>query len=294
MTGFDTYCVSTPAEEHLKRRFYKQKNYALESRSRIWRKGLGMRKNRIRVKWESGKPVICGWLSSNSAYTAELAGHAGFDCVNIDLQHGMTGFESAQLMLHALSATPATPIVRVPSVEATLMMKVLDAGSYGIICPMVEDKETAKTFVAATRYPPLGNRSFGPARGLLYGGPDYFKDADETIVRLAMIETAEGLEQIDAVSSVQGLDGVFIGPNDLALSLGYDPSPDPTEPPVVEAIKDILQSAKSHGRHAGIFCPSGVVAQRRIEEGFDFVVPNSDVNLLKKTMKEEIAAIGEW
>ncbi|MEO1226848.1 MAG: aldolase/citrate lyase family protein [Pseudomonadota bacterium] len=250
-----------------------------------------MRTNRVRETWEAGMPVVSGWLSIGNSYSAEAAGHSGYHCVTVDLQHGMIDLQAAIFMLQAISATPATPMIRVPSLEPALIMKVLDAGAYGVICPMVDTAEEAASFVAATRYPPSGSRSFGPSRGLLYGGADYFDHANETIVRLAMIETLSGLENVEAICQVDGLDGVFIGPNDLGLALGQGHAADPTHPDVLQAITQILNAAKGHGRHAGIFCPSGQVAQRRIDDGFDFVVPNSDMNLLRNSIARELADI---
>lgn len=249
-----------------------------------------MRENRIQTRWAAGETVVSGWLSIGNSYTAELAGWSGYDCVLIDLQHGMTDVQTMIGMLQALSSTPATPIVRVGSLDPALIMKCLDAGAYGIMCPMVNSAEEARAFVAATRYPPLGNRSFGPARGLLYGGPDYFDHADRTIIRLAMIETQQGLDALDEICAVDGLDGIFVGPNDLGLAMGRGTLGDPTDAQVKAAILRCLASAKAHGKHAGLFCPSSSVAARRAAEGFDFVVPNSEVNLLKSAMVSEAKA----
>ena len=246
-----------------------------------------MRPNEVRRRWAAKEPVICGWLSLGSSYAAEVVGWSGVDCVTADLQHGMADVQSIIGMLQAISATPASPFVRVPSLDPPMLMKVLDAGAYGVICPMVDTVEQARTLVEATTYPPRGNRSFGPARGLLYGGSDYFAAADETIVRLAMIETAAGLEAVEAICAVEGLDGIFVGPNDLGLALGKGVSGDPTDPLVRDAIARCVRAAKQAGKHIGIFCPSGAVAARCISEGFDFVVPNSDVNLMKAAVTAE-------
>lgn len=248
-----------------------------------------MRANKIRERWQAGEPAVSAWLSVGNSYMAEIAGYSGADCVTVDLQHGMTDTQSMIGMLQAISATPATPIVRVPSREAALVMKCLDAGAYGVICPMVNSAKEAAQFVAATRYPPLGNRSYGPARGLLYGGADYLAQADQAIVRLAMIETVGGVTSIEDISAVDGLDGVFIGPNDLGLALGKGAAADPVDGDVCRAIERCLKGARRVEKHAGIFCPSGAVAARRIQEGFDFVVVSSDANLLKEAMASEVA-----
>ncbi|MCP4385121.1 MAG: 2,4-dihydroxyhept-2-ene-1,7-dioic acid aldolase [Hyphomicrobiales bacterium] len=249
-----------------------------------------MRPNRVRECWAEGRPAISGWLSIGNSYSAEIVGMSGVDCVTIDLQHAMTDISDMISMLQAISATPATPFVRVPNTEPGIIMKALDAGSYGIICPLVNSVDDAQAVVHAASYPPAGGRSFGPSRGLLYGGPDYAQHADETIVRLAMIETREGLAAVEEICALDGIDGIFIGPNDLGLNLGKGTSADPTDPEVTGAIDHCLGAAKAAGKRAGLFCPSGAVARRRATEGFDFVVPNSDANLLKASLAAELSA----
>lgn len=249
-----------------------------------------MRSNRVRECWAAGQPVISAWLSIGSGYAAEIAGSSGVDCAVVDLQHGMSDIQGMIAMLQAISATPAAPLVRVPSLDPPLIMKALDAGAYGVICPMINTVKDAEVFIATTRYPPYGCRSFGPARGLLYGGADYFAAADQTIIRLAMIETEPGLTVVEDICCVDGVDGIFIGPNDLSLALGRGPSNDPTDDVVVKAVARCCVAARSKGKHAGIFSPSGASAAARIAEGFDFVVPNSDANLLRRAMTAEANA----
>jgi 4-hydroxy-2-oxoheptanedioate aldolase len=243
-----------------------------------------MRASRVRERWQGGEAVLSAWLSVGNSYLAELAGYSGVDCVTVDLQHGMTDVQTLIGMLQAISATPATPFVRVPGCDPALIMKALDAGAYGVICPMVNSVAEASAFVAATRYPPAGIRSFGPARGLLYGGADYFDHADATLVRLAMIETAAGLAAVNEICAVEGLDGIFIGPSDLGLALGKGAAVDPTDEAVLGSIQRCLKAARDAGKRAGIFCPSGSVAARRVRDGFDFVVPGSDANLFKEAI----------
>lgn len=249
-----------------------------------------MRANKVRELWQANEPAVCAWLSIGNTYSAEIAGWSGADCVLVDLQHGMTDVQTMIGMLQAISTTPATPFVRVPSLDQPLIMKALDAGAYGIVCPMIDSPEEAEALVAATRYPPAGLRSFGPARALLYGGSDYFTGADATLVRLAMIETAAGLAAVDQICAVAGLDGVFVGPNDLGLALGREPAGDPTDKTVIDAVARCRDAARAQGKHAGIFCPSGDVGARRAAEGFDFIVPNSDANLLRSALTREVSA----
>lgn len=252
-----------------------------------------MRPNKVLECWERGAAAVSAWLSIGNSYSAEIIGWSGVDCVTVDLQHGMTDVQAMIAMLQAISATPATPFVRVPACDPALLMKALDAGAYGVICPMINNADEARAFVSATRYPPYGERSFGPSRGLLYGGADYFSNADKTIVRLAMIETVAGLEAVEEIAAVDGLDGIFIGPNDLGLTLGKGPAGDPTDPAVLAAIARCRKAALQHKKHIGMFCPSGLVAARWTAEGFDFVVPNSDANHLKAATAAEVRAARE-
>ena len=248
-----------------------------------------MRSNQVRSLWSEEKTAISGWLSIGNSYSAEIVGHSGVDCVTIDLQHAMTDISDMIHMLQAISATPAVPFVRVPGKDPTVIMKSLDAGAYGLICPLVNSADEARAFVDASMYPPAGSRSFGPSRGLLYGGANYVEHANDTIVRLAMIETREGLVAVREICEVDGLDGIFVGPNDLGLSFGKGTASDPTEKDVCVAIETCLAAARAAGKTAGIFCPNGQVARRRKDQGFRFVVPGSDANLLKSALSSELA-----
>ncbi|TWX64352.1 2,4-dihydroxyhept-2-ene-1,7-dioic acid aldolase [Colwellia demingiae] len=257
-----------------------------------------MRDNLIRQIWADGGAVVNGWLAIPSSFSAEVMAHQGWDSLTIDMQHGVTDYTSLIPMLTAISTTTTMPVVRVPWLEPGILMKVLDAGAYGVICPMVNTAEDAKAFVSYTTYPPLGQRSFGPIRSLLYAGADYPKYADDTIVRFAMIETKEALENLDAILSVDGIDAIYIGPADLSNALGCTPKFDQDEPLVVEAIDHILSRAKAHGVVAGIHNASAEYAKRMIKKGFQFVTIGSDVRLMVggaqqvlQTMKEDTESI---
>ncbi|KNC08598.1 2,4-dihydroxyhept-2-ene-1,7-dioic acid aldolase [Klebsiella sp. RIT-PI-d] len=248
-----------------------------------------MRKNRLKTAFRENTPIINGWLAIPSGYSAEIIGHQGYDAVTVDLQHGMIDFASALTMLQALSATPAVPLVRVADNNPAQIMRVLDAGAYGAICPMISSAEQARCFVAACRYPPLGVRSFGPARGLLYGGSDYPQHANNEILTLAMIETREGLANLDAILDTDGLDGVFIGPNDLSLTLTGSASAESQHPAMLAAVNKVIECCHKHQKMAGIFCTSGAAAAERIVQGFHFVTPANDVMQLGRASREAIA-----
>lgn len=248
-----------------------------------------MRPNLLKQKFLAGETIVNAWLSIPSGYAAEVVASQGFDSVTVDLQHGMIGFDSAVSMLQAISITSATPLVRSPSRDAADIMRLLDAGAYGVICPSIDTAQMASDFVAACRYPSVGTRSFGPARGVLYGGTDYFAHANDQILALAMIESKQALDNLDAILATPGLDGVYIGPNDLALSLGAAPSAQPDKV-VEQAIERILAQTLKHGLLAGIFCSDGDAARRRLEQGFHLVTPGNDANALAVASSSRVLA----
>jgi 4-hydroxy-2-oxoheptanedioate aldolase len=189
-----------------------------------------MRENRLRTLWKNDQAAVNGWLAVPNSFSAEVMAHQGWDTLTIDLQHGVVDYAQMLTMLQAISTTPTVPVVRVPWLEPGIVMKALDAGAYGVIAPMINTREEAQRLVAYTHYAPMGTRSFGPVRASMYGGADYPTEANKTIVAFAMIETAQALDNLDAILSVEGLDAIYIGPSDLSLSLGCKPVMDDPEP----------------------------------------------------------------
>ena len=248
-----------------------------------------MRPNRLREIWKTGAAVVNGWLTIPNSFSAETMAHQGWDSLTIDLQHGMIDYALMVPMLQAISTTACVPIVRVPWLAADHLMKALDAGAYGVICPMVNTREDAQHLVAWTHYAPRGTRSFGPVRALLYGGADYAQHANDTIVTFAMIETAQALDNLDAILSVEGLDAIYIGPSDLSLALGCRPVFDDVDPAAAEAIAHILERAKAHGVVAGIHNGNPEGALARIAMGFQFVTVSSDARLMAAGAQQVMA-----
>ena len=248
-----------------------------------------MRENRLRTLWSEDKAAVNGWLAIANSFCAETMAHQGWDTLTIDLQHGVIDYQAMVGMLQAISTTATVPIVRVPWLEPGIIMKTLDAGAYGVICPMVNTREEAQRFVAYTSYAPKGTRSFGPVRALLYGGADYPAKANETIVRFAMIETAQALDNLDAILGVEGLDAIYIGPSDLSLALGCKPSFDDVEPKVAQAIDHIVARAKAHGVVAGIHNGRSDVAKARVARGFRFATVSSDARLIAAGSQQVLA-----
>lgn len=250
-----------------------------------------MRENRLRTLWKSGGAAVNGWLAIPNSFSAETMAHQGWDSLTIDLQHGVVDYQAMVTMLQAISTTDTVPVVRVPWLEPGILMKALDAGAYGVICPMVSTREDAQKLVAYTHYAPRGTRSFGPVRALLYGGADYPQHADDTIVTFAMIETAAALDNLDAIMSVEGLDAIYIGPTDLSLALGCKPDMDHPEPKVAQAIDHILARARAHGLVAGIHNAGPQAALERSAKGFQFVTVSSDARLIAAGARQVLATM---
>ncbi len=248
-----------------------------------------MRENRLRTLWKSGGAAVNGWLAIPNSFSAETMAHQGWDSLTIDLQHGVVDYQAMIPMLQAISTTATVPVVRVPWLEPGILMKTLDAGAYGVICPMVNTREDAQKLVAYTHYAPRGTRSFGPVRALLYSGADYPTHANDTIVTFAMIETAKALDNLDDILSVEGLDAIYIGPSDLSLALGCNPTFDDLDPAAAQAVDHILARAKAHGVVAGIHNGSTDAALKRIAKGFQFVTVSSDARLMASGAQQVIA-----
>ncbi|MCW5632235.1 MAG: 2,4-dihydroxyhept-2-ene-1,7-dioic acid aldolase [Rubrivivax sp.] len=250
-----------------------------------------MRENRLRTLWKAGKAAINGWLAVPSGFSAEVMANQGWDSLTIDLQHGVVDYAAMVGMLQAISTTATVPVVRVPWLEPGILMKSLDAGAYGIICPMVNTRDDAARLVAWTHYAPQGTRSFGPVRASIYGGADYPEKANSTVVVFAMIETAQALDNLDAILSVEGLDAIYIGPSDLSLALGCKPTFDDVDPKVADAIKHIAERARAHGVVAGVHNGRPDVALARIAMGFRFVTLSSDARILASGSQQLLTAM---
>jgi 4-hydroxy-2-oxoheptanedioate aldolase len=250
-----------------------------------------MRENTLKAIWARGEAVVNGWLSIPSSFSAEVMAHQGFDSLTVDMQHGVIDYQTAIALLQAISTTPTMPLARVAWNDPALLMKILDAGVYGVICPMISTREQAEGLVQACKYPPRGYRSWGPVRASIYAGADYGEHANADILAIPMIETAEALKNLDDILSVPGVDAIYVGPSDLSLALGYRPQLDQTEPAVVEAQKKIVAACKRHGVVAGIHNNTATYALQMIEQGYQFVTLASDSRFLAARAAEEVAIV---
>ena len=251
-----------------------------------------MRKNKLKELFKAGKPIINSWLAVPSSFSAEVMSNQGWDSLTIDMQHGLIDYSNAISMLQAISTTDTTPMARVNWNEPGQIMKILDAGCYGIICPMVSNRDEAEKFVQACQYPPNGYRSFGPIRASIYGGSDYAKHANKEILKLAMIETKEALEKLEEILDTPNLDGIYIGPADLSLAVGEEPGFDKSEnTKAYKEILRILDAAKKRNLLAGLHNGTPEYAQKMIDKGFNLVTVGSDSRYIAAGAKSDLVKL---
>src|SRR3990172_8579584 len=241
-----------------------------------------MRENARKPLWAQDKPALGGWLTNPSSPSAEGFAHAGFDWVCIDTQHGLIDYQVSVEMLRAISTTDAVPIVRVPWNEPGIIMKSLDAGAYGVIVPMVNSRAEAEAAVSYCRYAPKGVRSYGPARVTLYAGRDYFQHANETVLCIVMIETAQAVENLDEILSVPGVDVAYIGPADLSVSLGFPPASYHEDAKYVGAVQAVVDACRKHGVVPGFHGGNPANARARLDHGFRFVEGCEDMGAVSR------------
>ena len=238
----------------------------------------------LRERWKRGEPTLGAWCTIPSSWTAEVAARSGHDWVCIDTQHGLIGYDVMLPMLQAVSAGGAPSFVRVPWNEPGAIMKALDAGAGGVIVPMVNSVEEAKAAVASSRYPPSGIRSMGPIRA---------RDVDSDWrhpICVVMIETVQAVARARDILAVPGIDAVFVGPNDLAVSAGLDSSYEGRDPEHRRLIEAIADAAKATGVAAGIMCGSAEVALQWYQGGFVMLGLQSDTRLLAAASEDLVAA----
>ena len=236
-----------------------------------------MRANKVKQLWREKKPVAVGWLSTPDTYVAETMAHAGFDAIVLDMQHGMAiGPDRAVLAIQAISTTEVVPLVRVPWNDPIVIQYVLDAGAYGVIVPMVNTRAEAEKAAGACRYFPVGYRSNGANRARFYAGRDYFAHANEEIICLVMIETTEALDNLEDIATTPGIDGFYIGPTDLAITMGLPPLLDHPDPRHQAAVQQVMDAARKHNLQAGIHTPGPGEVRRRYQQGFSLCPLGAD------------------
>ncbi|MBK1786338.1 HpcH/HpaI aldolase family protein [Prauserella cavernicola] len=239
----------------------------------------------------SRQQAIGYWVVLDDPIATERLARLGYDYVAVDAQHGLLGYEGIRNAMLAIDAgATSAAMVRVEQNDPFAIGRVLDAGATGVIVPLVDNAEDAAAAVRATRYPPVGRRSYGPMRAQLRVGPTP-SESDESVLLLAMIETPEGLENVAEICSTPGIDGVYVGPSDLRLAVGGATSTDPAVDDVFEAaVEKIAKAAESAGIAAGIHTPNGEVARRRLDQGYTFASVACDLVHLEQAARAHLSA----
>jgi 4-hydroxy-2-oxoheptanedioate aldolase len=243
----------------------------------------------LREHWDGTEATIGGWCSIPSPFSAELMGRSGFDWVCVDTQHGLIGYDQLVPMLQALSITATPAFVRVPWNQPDHIMKSLDAGAQGVIVPMVSTPEEARAAVAAAKYPPMGMRSWGPIRAALDVEGYSPELANRRTIVAVMIETPGGVENLDAILAVPGVDAVYVGPSDLALGHGMTPTLDATDPEHEALIEAVVEGCRRAGVVAGIHCDSVETVRRWHARGYGMFTVGSDAALMRQAATRVVA-----
>ncbi len=255
-----------------------------------------MHANHVRRRLAAGEPSIGTWLSLPSPASAEYVSRLGFDWLVVDTEHSPVDIGTLAQMFTAMAASPTAPMVRVPWNHPEAFKRVLDAGAWGVVVPMVNSREEAERAVQATRYHPLGQRSVGGGRHALSfdtTAADYYRHANDQVLLVLQIEHIQGVEHADEILSVPGVDACFIGPNDLAASmgLGLGVSLESDHPRMVEAIAHVQQTCRQHGIAPGIHCSDAAAVNRRIDEGFQFCAMASELRYMLQGLSEDRATL---
>lgn len=234
----------------------------------------------------AGETVYAAWCMMGSPMVAETIAREGFAAVVLDAQHGLWDTTSLVAAIGAVNHAEATPVVRVPLNDLALVSRALDFGAEAIIAPMINDSDGARQFGAAAKYPPLGERSWGPLRAMALQAPrtaptDYLREANEGTLAFAMIETSAALDNADTIAATPGIDGLFVGPYDLATALSGGKAQDTQAPHVDRAIDKICAAAKAAGKIPAIYCRDAESAVAMARRGFQFVVAGNDHTTLR-------------
>jgi 4-hydroxy-2-oxoheptanedioate aldolase len=241
----------------------------------------------LQARWSAGRPALGAWLTVPSPVSAEAVARVGFDYVCTDTQHGAVDYQAAVHTIQAVVLGGSRPIVRVPWNEPGIIGKMLDAGADAIVVPMVNTAAQAHSVVSACRYPPLGQRSFGPVMASLRH-PNYTAEANGRVAVIPMVETAEAVANLADILDTPGLAAVYVGPADLSLSLGLPPGNNDGSPSFDEALTRIVKLCKDAGVVAGIHS-NAALTERRLDQGFLMVTVASDLLSMRTRMADELA-----
>lgn len=238
----------------------------------------------------SKNKILNGWIHIDSTLTAKIMASKKFNSITIDLQHGMLSFDKCKDVIQILSNYNIFPIVRVPSNEIGIINKVLDAGAYGIICPLINTNDECKRFLNACYYPPLGIRSFGPTV-VASDNKNYFFESNSNILSIIMIETKESVINLSDILLNKNLDMLYIGPYDLSINFGFSPEDVYENKKMLDTYNEILNKAKEKNKKVAIHCSGAEIGNFFLNMGFDMVTISTDLNILSKGILKELESL---
>ena len=244
-------------------------------------------------KFFSNKKIINGWIHIDSIITAKIMAKNNFNSITIDLQHGMFSFEKCRDIIQVIAIYDVFTIVRVPTNDIGVINKVIDAGAYGVICPLVNTNEDCKKFLSACYYPPKGSRSFGPTLASVDSN-QYFTKSNSEIMSAIMIETKESVINLNDILKNKSLDMLYVGPYDLSISYGVSPEKVFKTKKMVNLYFEVLKKAKMMKKKVAIHCSDTKVANFFLKNGFDMVTIATDLSLLNKSITQELNLIRKY
>ena len=241
----------------------------------------------------AGGQALCAWVTMNEPAVAEALAREAFDAIVLDMQHGAVDFDGATRSILRVALAGKPTIARVPIGGFALASQLMDSGACGILAPMIDSGEDARRLVESVKFPPLGQRSWGPRAALPLSGldaPTYLRAANAMTQAIAMIETRAALDSLDDILSVEGLDGVYVGPSDLSIALANGASVEPRGDAVMSEARRVAERARAHGKYAAMFCFDGADARDMMALGFKLCTISSDQTLLRGVARSELAA----
>lgn len=247
----------------------------------------------LRCRLTSDECVFSGWAGINDPAIVEQLAREDFDAIVMDMQHGAVDVSGAIRGIGAAAIFRKPAIIRIPVGEFSVASRVIDAGAAAVIAPMINSAEDARRFVDHMKYPPLGQRSWGPRAALVlsaYNEANYLDNANRITLAIAMIETAEAVRALDEILGVPGIDGVFVGPSDLSIALHNGTIVDPLNKEVDRVLDQVVERAKVHQKFAAVYCSDGKRAQKLAKRGYSFCAISSDSLMMRAAARAELQA----
>jgi 4-hydroxy-2-oxoheptanedioate aldolase len=254
-----------------------------------------MKQNPVKRALTAGEASVGTWLSAGDIFLTRLLARVGFPWLTVDIEHSPYDWSHAATLFGVIADAGCVPIARVPKGSHDNIKRVLDAGAMGIIVPMVNTVEEAKTAIAAAKYPPIGNRSIGGGLHMLNfdaEAGEYFDKANDEILVILQTESPEGVENADEIYSLPGIDAIFVGPHDLTFQMRGDDGQNPTDAELESMLQRVLHAGKKAGVPVGLHTPSPEAANKRIAEGWQLIGVGSDVKMLVENAQQWVVKVG--